>query len=294
MDGSLYFAGVAGANVALYRSDGTPAGTSVVDYAYHAGGSDPGPITAAGDRFYFSAYDGIYGRELWVSDGSLEGTRQVKDIRTGISSSSPTLLTVLSDTLYFQACDDAGGCELWTTDGTPQGTIRLKDIYPGVRGSSPQFLTVLNSLIYFAAEDDTHGRELWRTDGTPDGTQMVVDTVPGLASGAPYDLAVMNDTLYFRLNDGVHGLELLRSDGTPAGTNMVKDIGPNGNSYPAHMTVFAGRLVFRLMTGRMARNYGKVTARVPARAGQRYQTRRRPIRAVRIRALWRLALLRSR
>ena len=89
MDGSLYFAGVAGANVALYRSDGTPAGTSVVDYAYHAGGSDPGPITAAGNHFYFSAYDGIYGRELWVSDGSLEGTRQVKDIRPGIYTPRP-------------------------------------------------------------------------------------------------------------------------------------------------------------------------------------------------------------
>ena len=43
-------------------------------------GSWPRQLTRAGEQVFFTANDGRCGEELWVTDGTLEGTRLVKDI----------------------------------------------------------------------------------------------------------------------------------------------------------------------------------------------------------------------
>ncbi len=45
-----------------------------------AEGSWPRELTTVGDLVFFSAHDGIHGRELWVTDGTVDGTHLVKDI----------------------------------------------------------------------------------------------------------------------------------------------------------------------------------------------------------------------
>ena len=61
-----------------------------------------------GNTLYFSADDGIYGHNLWKSDGTASGTVMVKDINSG-SSSSPMYLTAVGNTLYFNAADGTEG-----------------------------------------------------------------------------------------------------------------------------------------------------------------------------------------
>ncbi len=52
--------------VELWSSDGTPAGTSLVqDIVYGPPGSHPRELTAIGSRLYFSADDGVHGQEPW-------------------------------------------------------------------------------------------------------------------------------------------------------------------------------------------------------------------------------------
>ncbi|WP_413467324.1 ELWxxDGT repeat protein [Pleurocapsa sp. FMAR1] len=49
-----------------------------------------------------TANDGENGRELWVSDGTTEGTQLVKDINPGGDGSNPSNLTEFNNKLYFR------------------------------------------------------------------------------------------------------------------------------------------------------------------------------------------------
>ena len=50
--------------------------------------SEPRDITEVNGIVYFSAFTPDYGRELWKSDGTSEGTLFVKDVEPGLDSSS--------------------------------------------------------------------------------------------------------------------------------------------------------------------------------------------------------------
>jgi ELWxxDGT repeat protein len=106
----------------LWKSDGTMTGTVMVEEIYPGvdiGGalnsSDPRVLTALGDWLYFSADDGVHGRELWMSDGTAEGTIMLPEIRPGDGSSYLWFLTEVGDTLFFRADDGEHGLvELWS------------------------------------------------------------------------------------------------------------------------------------------------------------------------------------
>jgi ELWxxDGT repeat protein len=150
-------------------------------------GSSPFNLTEFNDRLYFSASDGENGRELWVSDGTTDGTQLLKDINPGGSDSGFTYnflgdFTELNDRLYFGANDGENGNELWVSDGTAEGTQLLVDIDPGASSSYPSDFTELNDRLYFGANDGENGRELWVSDGTAEGTQLLKDINPGESS----------------------------------------------------------------------------------------------------------------
>ena len=46
-------------------------------------GSSPSFLTKVGDRLFFNADDGVHGQELWVSDGTEEGTYMVSYLMNG-------------------------------------------------------------------------------------------------------------------------------------------------------------------------------------------------------------------
>jgi len=61
----------------------------------------------------FSGCDSAHGCELWISDGTLPGTRLLQDIYPGRGSSFPSELTSAGSTLYFDADDGLHGPEPW-------------------------------------------------------------------------------------------------------------------------------------------------------------------------------------
>ena len=98
-------------------------------------GSYPKYLTESDGRLYFSADDPIHGNELWVSDGTTDGTLMVTDIYPGTDSSSPEGLIACNTFVYFSADDGIHGRELWVSDGTESGTMLVKDIRPGIEAT---------------------------------------------------------------------------------------------------------------------------------------------------------------
>ena len=75
-------------------------------------------LLAAGNKVYFAADDGVHGRELFATDGTVQGTGRVKDVRPGQAGAQISLLTALNGKALFVANDGVHGRELWTSDGT--------------------------------------------------------------------------------------------------------------------------------------------------------------------------------
>ena len=137
-----------------------------------------GNLIEFNNKLYFTASDEENGNELWVSDGTTEGTQLLIDIDPSTdnygnaNSSAPESLTEFNGKLYFSADDGETGRELWVSDGTAEGTELLLDIVPGISeygyaySSDIRYFTELNGKLYFRADDGKTGDELWVTDGT--------------------------------------------------------------------------------------------------------------------------------
>lgn len=65
------------------------------------------------DLLYFNATDAIHGKELWISDGTFEGTNMVVDLLEGAEGSDPELLILKEDGFYFSATTVSKGREIY-------------------------------------------------------------------------------------------------------------------------------------------------------------------------------------
>jgi ELWxxDGT repeat protein len=242
----------------LWVTDGTSGGTRMVKDIRPGTSGDgrgldsyPESIVALGNQVVFSASDTNDNTEPWVSDGTAEGTYQIKDIQEGDQGSYPYNLVSAGNLVFFGARSSSNDAELWKTDGTEAGTVRVKDIVPGTQGSWPESLVVIDGILYFSAASQHHSnwdyrdRELWRSDGTDEGTYQITDIAPGSGSSDPYYMTSYKGEVYFRARDYSWNYELWKSNGQPGGYSRVKDIRPGSTgSYPQNLRVVGETLVF--------------------------------------------------
>ncbi|HEX4439133.1 MAG TPA: ELWxxDGT repeat protein [Thermoanaerobaculia bacterium] len=190
------------------------------------------PSAVAG-ALWMGADDGVHGVEPWVSDGTVEGTRLLRDIATD-GDSAPGLFTAVNSRVFFTASDVAHGVELWESDGSDAGTHMVEDLQPGEFGSAPSDLTPFQGALMFSTFLPTG---LWSTDGTEPGTRSI-------ASISASWLVVAGDLLYFIGQQDATGSELWSSDGTGAGTRLVKDTVPGPGSENHYSLIAAGHRIF--------------------------------------------------
>jgi ELWxxDGT repeat protein len=244
---------------ALWRSDGTAGGTSVVAVIDPAGAHPSYQslrherYAAVGGRLFFVVDDGRHGAELWVSDGTAPGTRLVRDVHPGPDGSAISELTARGRKLFF-TLEGVHAARLWKSDGTAAGTVRVRS-----RGASPVDPTDLHAWhgdVYFEAgrRGVGPGRALWRSDGSTRGTRLVEDIRPG----ANLDPRIGKFTgaatrLYFVANDGPargdDNTGIWRTDGTAKGTRYVRNVDPGRSlydeaPYPEQLTTIGDRLLF--------------------------------------------------
>ena len=270
-DGKLYFVANDGEiGRELWVSDGTAEGTKLVADIFpgerNYDDSDPSGFSEVDGKLYFVANDGETGRELWVSDGTTEGTNLVADINPSSDSSYPDDFTEVDGKLYFSASNEANGRELWVSDGTAEGTNLVADINPSSDSSDPGAFSLrggftvprdfieFNDQLYFVADDGETGEELWVSDGTAEGTNLVADINPSSDGSSPGDFTELDGKLYFSASNEANGRELWVSDGTAEGTNLVADINPSSDgSSPGGFTEFDGKLLFSADNGETGR-----------------------------------------
>ncbi|BAT51098.1 unknown protein [Nostoc sp. NIES-3756] len=228
----------------LWTSNGTQAGTQVIDVRVGGLSSSPGNLTAAGSRLYFTATDSINGTEVWKYEAGQASL--VKDVTPGNNGFGPDNLIAVGSNLYFVTdSNNDFQQELWKTDGTSGGTIQVSGSITGVGGFN--FKAIADTL-YFTAYSAANGLELWKSDNS--GTALVKDIWVGSEpnSSLPTSLVNFNGSLYFAASDGT-SRELWSSDGTDVGTRKVSNINTTGNANPAHLTVVGTRLFFTATTG---------------------------------------------
>ncbi|MFC1851213.1 ELWxxDGT repeat protein [candidate division CSSED10-310 bacterium] len=225
MNGAVYITGwIATYGYELYKTVGSW-GVSSIDI--YPGGvfpslndSDPAYLTPMNNTLYFTAYDGIHGREIYQSDGTASGT-SILTVLAGTTSSSPIFLTSFNNRLFFSAKPGGVGFinewlkyRLWQSDGTDSGTVRVKEDNEPV---GTVYLTPENGLLYFAAGTDIRD-ELWRTDGTADGTILLKD----FGNSKVSEIESMSGSAFIKIDDSY--CDLWKSDGTPGGTTFIQQV----------------------------------------------------------------------
>lgn len=194
----------------------------------------PQDFVLINNELWFTADDGVHGRELWKTDGTKKGTEMVVDLTKKSSNSAISNLVEMGDYAFFVASSDDARREVFRSDGTADGTVLLKDIAIG-SSSNPEDLTVCNGHLFFSA-DASHlktGRELYVSDGTTSGTSMLKDINLNGTSLINHITKVGNSVFFVATageSGGNTGVELWRTDGTEDGTVLVKDIAPGRDS----------------------------------------------------------------
>ena len=234
----------------LWKTDGTPGGTSMLRDIYVGGGYGlPRNLVRVGSRVFFTARDGaessdVFDEELWITDGTAAGTRKVKVVRLD-GSSSISNMTSAGTRLFFTAVDWDHGSELWTSDGTEAGTTLVDDLTPG---SASTIITIIGTVpgrVIFTFDHAATGREPWVSDGTAAGTFMLQDIETGEVGSDPGAGATLDGKLYFVAATAEQGRELWVTDGTPGGTMLADDVvdGPR-SSEPQDLAAAADRIFF--------------------------------------------------
>jgi ELWxxDGT repeat protein len=139
-----------GSQTHLYTTDGTAEGTFVLaGPAQHVNHVADGAAALGDGRFVFAAGDQTHGIELWISDGTVAGTRLLKEINPteywgSAANSYPHKFTPIGEgKVVFAADDGVHGTEPWITDGTAAGTVMLVELVPGAGHYGPREFTAV-------------------------------------------------------------------------------------------------------------------------------------------------------
>ena len=224
--GAAFYVGSDPTSARLWRSDGSPGGTTAVA---ELGGPLAGSLSAAGGALYLRGGDG----HPWRSDGTETGTLRLSD--DAVLTDTPGF-TEWNGAVYFLAAGGDAHLGLWSTAGTTT-TRRVADLGDGAETSRFAYgLTLYRGRLYFYTSEEAFGARyrLWSYDGSVAGAAALHDFAgtsgpicPGPCFGiGPDTLAGLGGRLLFFADDAVHGRELWRTDGTAGGTQLLADIAP--------------------------------------------------------------------
>ncbi len=227
-------------------TDGTSDGAIILQSSLSGTGNYYRPKgldwTIYNNNIYFSGTDSN-GDELWVTDGTQNGTYMVKDIlpedeSTGTNYGYPKYFKNYNDKFYFSGRASSTydyTDQIWESDGTTDGTQILTVLPYGNLGLSNEYIpdpckfTLLNSKLYFQAYEN----EIWETDGTADGSTEVKNIGFGHKILSEF-IPIQNKFIFITykyINNSGSKYNLWVSDGTTDGTFLLREL--NSDAYDA-------------------------------------------------------------
>lgn len=240
----FYFRAPGQEGTQIWRTDGTPSGTSL---AFTIPERVDQPLIAVGAELFFVTHGVDSSPQLWRSDGTAAGTRKIGPF--GIHLLEEVEAERLGSRVFFVATFSNAPDGFWVTDGTSGGTVPL---FAQDDRSAPikvRELIVSGEALYFLAETQDGDHALWRSNGTASGTHLV-HRLGSFLHPSPSDLTAVSGRLYFTAHDPEHGLELWISDGTEPGTRRLRDILPGpGSSAPDSLVAAGGKIYFAATDG---------------------------------------------
>ncbi|MGQ9424385.1 PKD domain-containing protein [Gilvimarinus sp. F26214L] len=214
---------------AIWVSDGTDEGTQRLHQFDGRTERFRGvAMTSVNDKVFMAINDpdsGL-GAELWVSDGSPDGTFMVKDLYPGGNGLDERYGGIASfdGAAFFIGRTDHASAGLWRSDGSETGTKMVVsfDAESGGNRFNGAIAAIPSGLIFTVFSDEA-GQELWVSDGTEEGSRMIKELIPGnKRSLAIRQFHVVQDVALFTLYSRPTGrTELWRTDGTDSGTIRV-------------------------------------------------------------------------
>lgn len=136
VNGTLFFIANNGNGNELWKSDGTEAGTVMIkDIIPNNRNLRIFGIGVLDGKAFFAApqapdVNEFANSELWVSDGTEEGTKLFQDINKSDSQfqsgSSPKVFFTVDNVMYFTASNDTSGHELWMLEDSALSTSDIK------------------------------------------------------------------------------------------------------------------------------------------------------------------------
>ncbi len=211
---NLFFSIVEDDNQWLWISSGTSESTIKITESLKYLNSEK--FIEDGTTAYFVATDDEHGKELWVSDGTKDGTHIVKDIVEGpIGSDIWFFPNMKEGKALFTTVTSPQNYTEWVTDGTEVGTKILQE---GLTDLSTDLntnkLTKDNILFVEMSTSDT--TRIWYSDFTSEGTQLVMPPDYILPNHAHIYVfyTELDDNIYFFADYYGNGQQLYRIPNT--------------------------------------------------------------------------------
>lgn len=214
----------------LWRTDGTKSGTTLFYDIFPGNTScfagDNPQFFILKDRLFFKGrrnYNEM--DELWVTDGTIDGTKLYKDFNPTPNISSNLRLIAQSEQFVILATLNVNNSnEIWkfNPDDSSEFTLLLS-----ITGSVVYLNGMkLNDRVIFPAFVNNFGYEYWATDGTENGTVILKDINPGGGTGYTGYHAIVGNRLYMICQNTNFNIDIWTTDGTQDSTNIAFDLSP--------------------------------------------------------------------
>ncbi len=223
-------------------TDGTAAGTVPLGLGDPNADVLANPLARlpAGVLFFIGSYGNP--TDLWITDGSVSGTRSIATFPGGIEWFGPDdNVAVTDDGAAWFRVHDNGRLSVWKSDGTSNGTRQVQALvaHPDFRPEQ-----AIGSRVVGSNRDAIFGDELWVTDGTAAGTRMLADLEPGPADSFLRRFAQFRGGVLIEQQGFSVAGALIFTDGTAANTRPLGVPPAVPSNLLANFVVFGERLLF--------------------------------------------------